>query len=249
MMTHDDFFYVHSQNIHENHVSLEERESSHLIKVMRCKKNDLFWAVDGNGFVYECKITIADKKKTTADIVKKLADFGESTSQVTVAVGIPKKHRFEWIIEKGTELGVSTFTPLRTKRTIANEKSIKYDRLNNIIISSCKQCKRSKFPTLRPVQSFKYFCEHSGQFDIKFIAHEKAAASTINNLLQALPKQAQIHSACLCIGPEGGFTEEEVQFAVQNGFQPITFGVRRLRTETAAIVGATIILNALGELQ
>ncbi len=248
-MTHDDFFYVLPQNIHGNNVSLEERESSHLIKVMRCKKNDLFWAIDGNGFVYECKITIADKKKTIADIVRKLADFGEPTFQITVAVGIPKKHKFEWILEKGTELGVSAFTPLRTKRTTANEKSIKYDRLNNIIISSCKQCKRSKFPTLGSVQSFKYFCEHSGQFDIKFIAHEKTTTSTIDNLLRASTKPPEIRSVCLCVGPEGGFTEEEVQFAVKNGFQPITFGVRRLRTETAAIVGATIILNTLGELQ
>ena len=152
---------------------------------------------------------------------------------VTLAVGILKNpSKFDFLVEKVTELGVREIIPLRTKRTIPSQAKI--GRWQKLALSAMKQCGRSYLPRIRELTSLDALLQEGHAFDRRIVAHERGAN---RSSLQDIPLGPG-DSAIVLIGPEGGFSEEEFGLCVDAGFTPVSLGERRLRTETAAVVSA-----------
>jgi len=249
-MVERELFYVSPEDVFHDTLRLQRQEVHHLLNVHRKKKGDFFIAVDGKGSGYDCEIESFDKNSLTAKILKMHRFYGEPLFKLTLALAIHKKNRFEWVIEKATEIGVTNIIPLLTKRTILSEQTLKPQRSERIALSAMKQSCRSFLPTITPARNFESLCEDSSNFDIKLIAHEKKIGKNANEFLQFDENVLRrIKSGIVCIGPEGGFTNEEIDLANSYGFSTIGLGARRLRTETAALVAASLLLDRMGELQ
>jgi len=241
-----ELFYVRPQDVSGEYVSLKKDEFHHLVHVCRKGRGDTFLAADGQANVYECQIERLGRSGLQARIIKKRKFMGEPAFQLTLALAVPKKERFEWVIEKATEIGVSKLIPLTTRRTIAHKKSLNYQRCSRIAMAAMKQCQRSLLPTVEPMQDFCTVCE-TAVGELKLLAHEKEPQIRLEAILKN-PGVGHAKSGIVCIGPEGGFTEEEVAFALAHGYAIFGIGPRRLRSETAALVAATLILDKMGEL-
>ncbi len=225
-------FYV--PNISGNEIILDETESKHAIRVLRLQKGTRIQIVDGNGGFYEAEISDANPKKCRLSILNSTFDFGKKDFHLHIAIAPTKNtDRFEWFLEKATEVGIDEITPILTSHS--ERKTVNHDRLEKILISAMKQSLKAYLPQLNGLMSFKELVV-SNKTENKFIAycdeiqknHLKDLASKGNNTL-------------VLIGPEGDFSPEEVQLAIENGFKVVSLGESRLRTETAGIVACHIV--------
>lgn len=212
---------------------LSEETSRHAVQVLRMEEGERIMITDGKGRTLTTEITFADKKRTTVKIIQK--DFLERPSpQNAIAISLIKNNnRFEWFIEKATEIGISTIIPLICKRS--EKAHFKKERIRSILISAMLQSKQSWLPELSEEVSFFDLVNHDDHQQ-KFIAHclpeEK---KQLKNVLE--PGSSKI----ILIGPEGDFTPEEIQKALEQNYVPISLGDTRLRTETAGIVAAVLL--------
>jgi 16S rRNA (uracil1498-N3)-methyltransferase len=228
-----DYFYVKPEDIVHGSFSIRGDESKHIIRVLRKNVGDRIFVTDGNDTMYETVIGEIGKTYTRCDIIAIHRKFNEPHIDVTLAVSLLKNPaRFDFLVEKVTELGVRMIIPLTCKHTIPQHE--KHNRLEKIALSAIKQCGRSWLPRIQPLQSFETLVSNSQHWPLKFIPHEKADPT--QTLLSELKRHDDIHSLLILVGPEGGFAEEEVNLALHNGCKLISFGLRRLRTETAAVV-------------
>ena len=210
---------------------LNESESKHCIRVLRKSKGDTILITNGNGDLHSALITEASPKKCFYTI-QSTKHFTQITPPLHIAIAPTKNiDRFEFFLEKVTEIGVSQITPLLSFHS--ERKSIKQERLNRIITSACKQSKNFHFPKLNPLTEVNEIVK--SKVKNKYVAHCSEGQKTH---LKSLSFQEE---TLILIGPEGDFSEEEIQLALKNGFQPISLGESRLRTETAGIVACTII--------
>jgi 16S rRNA (uracil1498-N3)-methyltransferase len=238
-MSHD-FFYCHTSTIVGESIRLENEEAKHLVRVLRKQVGDHVWITDGVGTAYEAIVKDIGKKSVLCVVIAVHEHFNESTIQVTLAISLLKNpSRMDWIFEKGTELGVRRFIPLTTTRTIAHAE--KAERWKHIALSATKQSCRSVIPDINPVMSFETLIHQNVPYDLRLIPHEQADdARFISDALHSRPRPT---SALIVIGPEGGFTVEEMNMAEEHGFVPVSLGPRRLRSETAAIVAISHIIS------
>ncbi|MEO8773439.1 MAG: 16S rRNA (uracil(1498)-N(3))-methyltransferase [Gelidibacter sp.] len=209
-------------------MSFTKDESRHIVKVLRKSSGDQLQISNGKGWLFIAEITTADIKNCTASILSK--SFEPSRPyKVHLAVAPTKMNdRYEWFLEKATEIGVDIITPIICDHS--ERKIIKNDRFEKIIQSAMKQSLHNYMPELNEAISFSEFISQpfSGQ---KFIAHcEETKKISLKNALQS---NADV---LVLIGPEGDFSSSEIQLAIASGFKPVTLGNTRLRTETAAVV-------------
>ena len=208
---------------------MDEAESKHAVRVLRLSPGETIQLVDGKGNFYEAQIADANPKKCRVAVTRRVSGFGKRSHYLHLAVAPTKNtDRFEWFLEKATEIGVDEITPLLCDHS--ERKVLKDDRLEKVIISAMKQSVKAYLPKLNPLVSFKNLI-NSGFEGKKFIAHcyESDKRELKNEL-------AETTSTLILIGPEGDFSEEEIELAMANGFVPVSLGKSRLRTETAAIV-------------
>lgn len=207
---------------------LPEQESQHCIKVLRMKEGDCLSVVDGCGNFYYCQLVQAHPRHCLVKILDvKKQEYGRDF-KITVAFAPTKQmDRNEWFIEKAVEIGVDRFIPL--KCDFSERKEIKLDRLTKIMVSAMKQSKQAFLPTLEEMTPFQQFVSQpfEGQ---KYIAH---CYSSDKSVFSKICKKGK--DTLILIGPEGDFSESEVQMAVENGFEAISLGNNRLRTETACL--------------
>jgi 16S rRNA (uracil1498-N3)-methyltransferase len=206
----------------------DKEESKHIIKVLRKKENDILHVTNGLGFIFETKITLASESKCTVKIISSQKAI-EAKYHLHLAVAPTKMNdRYEWFLEKATEIGISEITPIICDRS--ERKNIKTDRFDKIILSAMKQSNQLYLPKLNEPISYSEFI--SKKFDgQKLIAHcEETSKKSLQSELKLKGNYI------ILIGPEGDFSEKEIQLALQNKFIPISLGNTRLRTETAAIV-------------
>lgn len=219
--------------------NLREEESKHAIRVLRLKQGDSIYLIDGKGGFYTAKIIVDSPKKCIVQVTEAKKEHGKKEFYLHIAVAPTKNmERFEWFLEKATEIGIDEITPIRcehSERTI-----LKPERLEKIIVSAMKQSMKAYCPKLNEIKSFKSFVQEqfSGQ---KLIAH--CADSAKSKLKNAYIRNA---TAVILIGPEGDFSKEEITFAIENNFQAVSLGDSRLRTETAALV-ACHTMNLINE--
>lgn len=219
---------------------LPDEEASHALRVLRLRTGDTITVTDGKGYFYEAKISTATNRHVGLTILKKEYQQPLWEGHIHLAVSPTKNmDRMEWLAEKATEIGMDELTFLNCQ--YSERKVLKTDRIEKILVSAIKQSLKARLPKLNGMTAFSDFVrqDFKGQ---KYIAH---CYQEDKLLLQTAiqPKQ----DALVLIGPEGDFSPEEVALAMQNGFQPISLGPSRLRTETAALA-ACLLMNIANQI-
>ena len=234
------FFYTETISPSENIILLNEENSKYIVQVLRMQNGEQLKLTDGKGYIYSSEITEAHKKKCTVKITG-TSFQKESEKKVCIAVSPVKNNsRFEWFLEKSTEMGVTEIVPLMCTRT--EKQHLRFDRMKGILISAMLQSQRAWLPVLREPIKFNDFIKSSAELKSKkYIAH--CAEENKISLKCVVTEQATelTQGSVILIGPEGDFTPDEISFAVNAGFIPVALGATRLRTETAALVAATLL--------
>lgn len=232
------FFYLEAVSLTDNIILLNEENSKHIVQVLRMTEGKQLNLTDGLGTIYTAEILDAHKKKCTVKVIQ-TSKQNKSTNAVCVAVSPVKNNsRFEWFLEKATEMGVGEIVPLICERT--EKQHLKFDRLRGILISAMLQSQQAWLPILHePIKYDKFVKENVS--NNKFIAHcENLEKNSLKNILATLVDQPTNQSTIL-IGPEGDFSKDEISFALQANFIPVSLGSTRLRTETAALVASVLL--------
>jgi 16S rRNA (uracil1498-N3)-methyltransferase len=228
-------FYNSEINCETKNVFFSKEESLHLTKVLRKKPGDIIQITNGFGWLFHAEITSNHSKNCTAIIVS--AEFSEARPyRIHLAVAPTKMNdRFEWFLEKATEIGVTSITPLLCDNS--ERRVIKTDRFEKILVSAMKQSLQYYLPELRSMVTMEEFLQHP-QTHTCFIAHcEDAQKQSLKSVYQVG------NDATILIGPEGDFSVKEIEMAIKNNYIPISLGSTRLRTETAAVVAChTLVL-------
>ena len=219
----------YTPDITQNTYTLNEEESKHCVRVLRLTIGSIVNLVDGKGGFYTAEITADNPKKVSLSILKVETEFHKRNHYLHIAVAPTKNiDRMEWFLEKATELGIDEITPIITDRS--ERRVVKEDRLNKVITSAVKQSIKAYHPKLNDAIAFDAFLKEP--FDgNKLIAHciDNGEKHFISELVA--PQQKYL----ILIGPEGDFTPDEVNLALNKGFKALTLGDNRLRTETAAL--------------
>lgn len=208
--------------------SFDKEESRHIIKVLRKKDSDILHVTNGLGLLFETEITLASDNKCIVQVLS-IKKTDEPKFRLHLAVAPTKMNdRFEWFLEKATEIGIQEITPIICDRS--ERKVINQERFEKIILSAMKQSNETYLPRLNEAISFKEFVKKQNE-GLQLIAHcEETDKKSLKDILK--PNE----NVTLLIGPEGDFSEKEIALALENNYQPVTLGNTRLRTETAAIV-------------
>jgi 16S rRNA (uracil1498-N3)-methyltransferase len=224
------FFFV--ADLNDKKIVLDEDNSKHIIGVLRKKKGDEILLTDGKGRKARSIIVDDNRKRATVEITS--IEFEEQVSAKScIAISLTKNtSRFEWFLEKATELGISEIIPLLCHRT--EKEKFRFDRMQQILVSAMLQSQQCRMPVLHEPTEFMKAIQM--EMDQKFIAH------CIDEQKQTLAASIDATaSRMILIGPEGDFTREEVNAALQSGFQPVSLGDTRLRTETAGMAAAVLL--------
>jgi 16S rRNA (uracil1498-N3)-methyltransferase len=224
------YFFV--EDLEEKSIQLKEDTSKHMISVLRMQKGEDLLLTDGKGNKARAQIIDDNRKRCVVEVLSKQREE-ESTPNVCIAISITKNSsRFEWFLEKATEMGVNEIIPLLCERT--EKEKFRYDRMKGILVSAMLQSQQTWLPYLHQPTSFDEVVRQSSPKQ-KFIAHcLPEQKSQLSSLLTP-------HSSLILIGPEGDFTPKEIELALQDNFVPVALGHTRLRTETAGMVAAAIL--------
>ncbi len=239
-------FFVSKENISDHIVILDGDNAKHISSVLRAKKGEEITVCDGEGMDYTCEITEIEKNKITAKITDIFSNNSEPNIKITLFQALPKSDKMELVIQKCIEIGVDLIVPVKTEHCVVNLKGKedkKIQRWNKIAEAAAKQCGRGKIPKVENVMSFKSAIKKSKNLDLTIIPYEKEKENT----LKSFCKGFKGNSIGIFIGPEGGFSLDEINFAKENGVKSVTLGKRILRTETAGLVASVILLYELEE--
>jgi 16S rRNA (uracil1498-N3)-methyltransferase len=224
-------------------VQLEETASHHLSKVLRMQAGRELILFNSKGGEFAATINEVTKKHVVALVAEHNPENRESSLQLELAIGISRGERFEWVLQKATELGVTKITPLITERTevktSGDRQEKMLDRWQQIIVSACEQCQRNLLPELaEPIQLNNWLPQVNSE--LRFVLHHRDS--------KTLPTEQKPQSITLLIGPEGGLSESEISLAQQNNFNVLTLGPRVLRTETAPVAAISLVQYLWGDL-
>ena len=221
------FYNPNINEITEN-FSFDKEESKHIIKVLRKKDTDILYVTNGLGLLFKTEITLASDSKCTVKIIS-FEKSAPSKYHLHLAVAPTKMNdRYEWFLEKATEIGIHEITPIICDRS--ERKVINTERFDKIILTAMKQCNQLYLPKLNSAMTFKEFVKLKNE-GLQLVAHcEETDKKTLKSVL--VPNE----NITMLIGPEGDFSEKEIEAALENNYIPVSLGNTRLRTETAAIV-------------
>jgi len=221
-------FYTPDLQLEDNNHLLSEEESKHCIRVLRLGLGDGIILINGKGGWFEAEIVDAHPKRTLVKILSVISNFNQRNHYLHIAIAPTKNiERFEWFLEKATEIGIDEITPILCAHS--ERRELKIDRLSKRITAAMKQSLKAYHPILNPLTPFREFISQVDD-NQKFIAHcMEGGKEFLKDVL------APSSSCTILIGPEGDFSPAEVQQAAQFEFAPISLGESRLRTETAAL--------------
>lgn len=241
-------FFVDKEQIVDDKIEIIGTDVKHIKDVLRLRIDEEV-EISSEGFTYTCKIGSLEKSKITVSILDKIKGSNEPPMDLILYQGLAKGSKMDLIIQKGTEVGITEFYPLATNRSIVKIKDIKkeqskVERWNSITDGAAKQSKRDVIPQVKNIITFDEMIELLKDEENIIVPYEDEKANTIKKDLQNI-KDGKIH---LIIGPEGGFESSEIEKLKLIDAKIVTLGPRILRTETAGIVAASIILYELGDL-
>lgn len=250
-------FFVDPGAIRGNAVTLTGQQAHQVARVLRLRPGERLIVLDGSGSEIEVQLESVDPAQVRAVVVGRRASRAEARARITLCQAVLKGDHFEWVLQKGTELGIVEFVPLLCERSIVRDPEAvakKRARWEAILQEAAEQSHRGRRPVLRPPLSFGDACVELGRAGgLKLIPWEEEAQTSLRAVLRAAmpagsPIQADDAAIHLVIGPEGGFSREEIDLAREHGLVPVTLGPRILRAETAGLVAAAAILYELGDL-
>lgn len=231
------FFYIDTYDSSSSLITLNEETSKHVIQVLRMKEEEQINLTDGKGTLLTAEITDAHKKNCVVKVIatsfKPLA-----ARKTTIAISLVKNaSRFEWFLEKATEVGVTEIIPLLCERT--ERQYFRYERMKGIVVSAMLQSQQTWLPVLHQPTSFKEYVQQTANSNgvQKMIAH--CEEGNKQSILQLMEAGAFMYN--ILIGPEGDFSKDEIELALKHGYSPVGLGETRLRTETAGVVAATLL--------
>ena len=221
--------------------TLPEEESKHCVRVLRMCVGDELHLTDGRGMLHRCKVVDDNAKRCVVEVIE--STQAEPLPYHLVMAVAPTKNidRYEWFLEKATEVGIGEIYPIESEHS--ERRQIKHDRELKVITAAVKQSLKMYHPTLHDLTPFKQIVTMPFEGE-KYIAHCNSSLGERPYLGKEIKKGSRM---LILIGPEGDFSPEEITFALQNGFKPISLGDQRLRTETAA-VAATMIVSTINAL-
>ncbi len=235
-------FFSPPGSIKGGKIFIEGEEAHHILQVMRLKVGDRVSIFDGQGNIYQGVIVEERKKSAVVNIVSKKKEKFLSKPAFCLAQGIPARNKMDYLIEKATELGVDSFFPLETKRSVVrvdkNRAEATRKRWERIAISASKQCGRLKLPVINPIIKFSEFLKRIPEFDLVLFACLDERTVALKNIIKNVSSPQSI---LVFIGPEGDFTPEEIKLAKVNGCNLISLGANVLKSDTAGLAVLAIL--------
>lgn len=234
-------FFVPKEAINEREIIIRGSDANHISNVLRMKEGDKITVCDSKGNDYNCAIASTNKNEIICKINSIEKSHTESEFKITLYQGMPKLDKMEFIIQKCVELGIYAFVPVITEHTVVkiNDKTDKkVERWQKISESAAKQCGRGIIPQIYSPMTLKNAIVDANKNDGILIPYENETTKSIKSFL----KDFEGNSLAVFIGPEGGFSKSEIDWAINEGATTVTLGKRILRTETAAITASAVIM-------
>lgn len=244
-------FFTEPDNIKANTASITE-DAMHITKVLRMQEGDMITLFDGTGYEYTAKLTNINKDVCTAEIISKNMSTLEPDTKVTIYQGIPKSGKMEGIIQKSVELGVYAIVPVEMDRCVAKldggkKQSERIKRWNKVAVEAAKQCGRGILPEVKEPVSFKTAIEQMKSGGLPLMPYEILSSSKDSSVKNVLSQNNNTEISVI-IGPEGGFSDSEAEYAKSNGINLVGLGKRILRTETVSSAVLAIIMYEKNEM-
>lgn len=237
-------FFISPENLIGERIVLAADVAHQIRNVLRLRVGATIMVLDNSGWEYEVVLRQVDKQQVMGQAIAKRPSPNEPATQLILYQSLMKRDKFEWVLQKGTEIGVSRFVPLVTQRSLVQEVDIKEGKLfrwQKIMTEAAEQSRRGRIPVLDTPQTLpQALAEHPARLGL--IAWEEEAGLTLRAALAGWERPSHLS---LFIGPEGGFAKEEIEAAEMANIKPITLGKRTLRAETAALVAAALVLYEL----
>ncbi|MBP1992868.1 16S rRNA (uracil(1498)-N(3))-methyltransferase [Paenibacillus eucommiae] len=248
-------YFLRPEQFKGNTVTIEGDDVHHLTRVMRAEVGDEVICSNGVDREVLVRLTALDKTAVTASVVQELEMTAEPAVKVWIAQSLPKGDKMEIVIQKGTEIGAARFLPFLSERTVvqydAKKEAKRTERWSKIAKEAAEQSHRNRVPGVESVLTWKQLLAQGKQADAAWICYEKEDGQQLRTAIReavAAGKAGTAGTVMLAVGPEGGFTEQEIRQAEEAGFISVSLGRRILRTETAAMVGLTCLLYETGEM-
>lgn len=245
-------YFISPEDIQGSYI-IVRKDVHHLIDVLRKSPGDRLLLCDGLGHDFSCEIIQVDEQKEK--IVTKVLERRDSDTEpsvfVTLIQALPKGDRMEYVLEKGVEVGISSFVPFDTERSMVHLDShraqSKVERWNKLTESAAKQCGRGRIPKVEPLHSFEEAVSLIPSYDLSLLFYEEAPHQSLKDTLQRLP--ARPEKVCLFIGSEGGFSPKEAERIQEAGAVVCGLGPRILRADTAGVVAASLLLYEFRQME
>jgi 16S rRNA (uracil1498-N3)-methyltransferase len=244
-------FFVPPETLNQDSVFITGPLAQQMHTVLRLRPGEQVVLLDNSGWEYAVVLTEVAVRHVRGQVRGRSVRSNEPRTKITLYQSVLKGNRFEWALQKGTELGISEFVPIIASRCILQnlaDAEAKFPRWQRVILEAAEQCGRAKFPALLPALMFSAACERAGKGQgLALLPWEGETTFSLKWMLRP-PSGERPFSVSLFIGPEGGFTAEEVALAADYGVRAVTLGPRVLRAETAGIAAAAAILYEMGDL-
>ncbi|MGB9799034.1 MAG: RsmE family RNA methyltransferase [Thermanaerothrix sp.] len=243
-------FFLPPENIGKSHVRFPAETAHQIHAVLRLRPGHEVIVLNNGGQAFRVRLEDIRPAAVTGIILDEIPLTGEPKTHLTLFIGLTQREKFEWVLQKGTEVGVSAFIPLITRRTLVREIETahnKQGRWQRIVQEAAEQCGRGRIPKVHlPLELPQALVYPWPGPTLRLVAWENETQNGLRQILQHLPVTPQ--QVALMIGPEGGLSLDEVTQAQEAGWVTCSLGTRILRMETAAIVGAALTLHELGDL-
>jgi 16S rRNA (uracil1498-N3)-methyltransferase len=219
---------------------LEGPEAHHLLHVMRAQPGDEVVLFDGSGAEFAARVEQTKRSVVELAVLSQKVVNRELSLAITLGVALPKGDRQKWLVEKLTELGVARLVPLVTHRGVAQPLEAARDRLQRTVIEACKQCERNHLMKIDVPHTVEQFLTGADPQGVRWFAHP-GGANLVSEIDRLQNRECELAAVSIAVGPEGGFTDDELAASTANGWRPIDLGSRILRVETAALALASAV--------
>lgn len=241
-------FFVGRGQFTPPQITISGSDVAHIRKVLRLKPGDRIEVVDEEGGLYAVQLEQVEVDRVRGEVIGKIPTAAPQGLAITIAQAVPKGDKMDWIVQKATELGVSRIVPLLSERVIVRLnpalEARRVARWQKLALEAAKQCKRLSVPQISRFLSLDVFCQEREAQDLGLILWEGETATRLRSVLAEAKRGGNLS---VIIGPEGGFSDSEVETARSRGFRPVTLGSRILRTETVALSVLSVLQYELGD--
>jgi 16S rRNA (uracil1498-N3)-methyltransferase len=254
-------FFIPPSWIRGNEVTVTGPQAEQIARVLRMRPGDEILVLDNSGWEIETRLVLVDRDAVHGKVLRRRLAHGEPRTKITLYQAVLKSRHFEFALQKSTEVGAVEFVPVIADRCVVSDLEVvekKRPRWEWIVQEAAEQCRRGRKPALRPALLFPQACEHARQSGgLSLIPWEKEGEQSLRALLRHRPAATERSpgregrppfAINLFIGPEGGFTNDEIDLAQRYGLITVTMGPRILRAETAGLVAAAVIFYELGDM-